>query len=102
MVAGRTYTGLIGTTMQDIAVQESMGPLQDRSIEHLGLTDKAIVHMRRMFLSMARGVRDGNELDLPALMCDYGKVRSAAAVIPRGADWWTNLYGAAESAELEA
>jgi phthalate 4,5-dioxygenase oxygenase subunit len=100
MVAGRTYTGLIGTTMQDIAVQESMGPIQDRSIEHLGLTDKAIVHMRRMLLSMARSVRDGNELDLPALMCDYGKVRSAAAVIPRGADWWTNLYGAAESAEM--
>ena len=100
MTAGRTYTGLTGTTMQDIAVQESMGAIQDRSIEHLGFTDKAIVAMRRMLLSMARSARDGKELDLPVLNCDYGKVRSAAAVISRGEDWWAKLYGSAESAEL--
>ena len=100
MVAGRTYTGLTGTTMQDIAVQESMGPIQDRSIEHLGMTDKAIVHMRKMLLSMARTVRDGRELELPALNCDYGKARSAAGVIPRGEDWWAKLYGSVESPQL--
>jgi phthalate 4,5-dioxygenase oxygenase subunit len=100
MVAGRTYTGLTGTTMQDIAVQESMGPIQDRSIEHLGMTDKAIVYMRKMLLSMARTVRDGRELELPALTCDYGKAGSAAGVIPRREDWWAKLYGSAESPEL--
>src|SRR5258705_1266352 len=93
--AGKTYTGLYGTTMQDIAVQESMGAIQDRSIEHLGLTDKAIVHMRRMFLSMARAQRDGKEPAIPALTSDYGTVRSAAAVIPRGDDCWAKLYGVA-------
>ncbi len=98
---GTTYTGLYGTTMQDIAVQESMGPIQDRSIEHLGMTDKAIVHMRRMLLAFARQVRDGTQPDIPALAADYGQVRSAAAVITRGEDWWEKLYGGAQAAELE-
>jgi phthalate 4,5-dioxygenase oxygenase subunit len=99
--AGKTYTGLYGTTMQDIAVQESMGPVQDRTIEHLGMTDKAIVHMRRMLLAMARQVRDGKEPEIPALTSDYREVRSAAATIARGDDWWERLYGAASASSLE-
>lgn len=98
MHAGKTYTGLYGTTMQDIAVQESMGAIQDRASEHLGMTDKAIVHLRRKLLAMARQVHDGKELDLPSLTCDYGKVRSAAAVISRGEDWWEKFFGAAPAA----
>ncbi|ODV41233.1 hypothetical protein AWV79_26755 [Cupriavidus sp. UYMMa02A] len=93
MKQGKTYTGLYGTTMQDIAVQESMGPIQDRTIEHLGMTDKAIVHMRRLLLNFARDVRDGKELRIAALDADYRNVQSAAAIIPRGEDWWKKLYG---------
>ena len=98
--AGKTYTGLYGTTMQDIAVQESMGPIQDRTIEHLGMTDKAIVHMRRMLLATARQIRDGKEPEIPALNIDYSQVRSAAATINRDDDWWEMLYGAASTASL--
>jgi phthalate 4,5-dioxygenase len=101
IAAGTTYTGLQGTTMQDIAVQESMGPIQDRTNEHLGMTDKAIVHLRRKLLAMARQVRDGKELDLPVLNSDYGKARSAAAVIKRTDDWWEKLFGPAPAAKME-
>jgi phthalate 4,5-dioxygenase oxygenase subunit len=101
IAAGKTYTGLQGTTMQDIAVQESMGPIQDRANEHLGMTDKAIVHLRRKLLAMARQVRDGKELDLSLLNSDYGKVRSAAAVIKRADDWWEKLFGPASAVKMQ-
>jgi len=91
--AGKTYTGLYGTTMQDIAVQESMGPIQDRSVEHLGMTDKAIVRMRRLLLGMAKQTRDGQAPRIKALTCDYRQVKSAAAVVARDEEWWTHLYG---------
>lgn len=100
--AGKTYTGLYGTTMQDIAVQESMGPIQDRTIEHLGMTDKAIVQMRRALLALARQVRDGKPLEIPALTADYGQVKSAASVIDQGKDWWQELYGADAAAPEQA
>jgi len=93
IAVGKTYTGLYGTTMQDIAVQESMGPIQDRSIEHLGMTDKAIVRMRRILLNLARQAADGKEPVIPALECDYAAVKSAAAIVTRGDDWWDRLFG---------
>ena len=42
----KTFTGIVGINNQDLAVQESMGPIVDRSREHLGTTDKAIVAAR--------------------------------------------------------
>ncbi|HEY3657198.1 MAG TPA: Rieske 2Fe-2S domain-containing protein [Steroidobacteraceae bacterium] len=93
MAFGRSYTGLYGTTMQDIAVQESMGPIQDRSDEHLGLTDKAIVRMRKILLGLARQTQEGAEPAIAALRTDYGSIRSAAAVMERGTDWVAQLFG---------
>jgi phthalate 4,5-dioxygenase oxygenase subunit len=93
MALGRSYTGLYGTTMQDIAVQESMGPIQDRSDEHLGLTDKAIVRMRKILLGLARQTQEGAEPAIAALRTDYGSIRSAAAVMERGTDWVAQLFG---------
>jgi hypothetical protein len=43
-----TFTGISGINQQDRAVQESMGPIVDRSREHLGPADKAIVTARRL------------------------------------------------------
>jgi phthalate 4,5-dioxygenase len=44
----RTYTGITGLNTQDYAVQEGMGPITDRSKEHLGTSDKAIIMARRL------------------------------------------------------
>src|SRR4030095_9799951 len=38
-----SYTGIVGVGNQDRAVTESMGPIYDRTKEHLGTTDLAIV-----------------------------------------------------------
>jgi phenylpropionate dioxygenase-like ring-hydroxylating dioxygenase large terminal subunit len=55
----RTFTGISGINTQDVAIQEGMGPIVDRSEEHLGSTDRAIVVLRRMLLEAVRQVAAG-------------------------------------------
>lgn len=55
----KTYTGIKGINTQDFALQEGMGPLVDRSLEHLGTSDKAIVAMRRIMLEAINDVAEG-------------------------------------------
>ena len=49
-----SYTGIAGFTNQDMACQESMGPIVDRTREHLGTSDVAIIRMRRRMLEALR------------------------------------------------
>ena len=42
-------------------VTESMGPIYDRTQEHLGSTDLAIIRMRHILLSAAKGLAEGKE-----------------------------------------
>lgn len=53
------FTGIEGINTQDIAIQEGMGPIVDRSREHLGSTDRAIIQMRRMLLEAIRDIDAG-------------------------------------------
>ena len=55
----QTFSGIAGVNTQDAAVQEGMGPIVDRSQEHLGSTDRAIVTMRRLLLEATRTVEAG-------------------------------------------
>jgi hypothetical protein len=57
----RSFTGIDGINTQDVAVQEGMGPIADRSEEHLGSTDRAIVMMRRLLLEATRTVEAGGK-----------------------------------------
>jgi hypothetical protein len=50
----RNFTGISGIMNQDHAVQESMGPIYDRTREHLGTSDKAVIAMRRLLLDVIR------------------------------------------------
>jgi hypothetical protein len=58
------YTGLPGNRAQDQAVTESMGAVVDRSNEHLGAADTAIIVMRRMLMRMARRLQEGIEPEI--------------------------------------
>ena len=46
-LAGFTLSGVEGIGMQDASLQESMGPIVDRTRENLVPTDKGIVMARR-------------------------------------------------------
>jgi phenylpropionate dioxygenase-like ring-hydroxylating dioxygenase large terminal subunit len=60
------YTGLPGNRAQDQAVTESMGVIFDRSREHLGAADTAIIVMRRLLMRMAQRLADGAEPEIVA------------------------------------
>lgn len=58
----KTFTG-IGTSFNDHdrLATESMGPIYDRSQEHLGATDRGVTRMRRMLLAAIDDVAAGRE-----------------------------------------
>ena len=77
---GRSYSGVEGIAMQDASLQESMGPIQDRTREHLCLTDKGIVGTRSRLLRAAKANREGKPV--PALDPAAQRVRSCAIELP--------------------
>jgi phthalate 4,5-dioxygenase len=56
-----SFTGIPFIPTQDQAMTEGMGYVCDRSEEHLGSSDVAIIHMRRMMLRMLENFGKGNE-----------------------------------------
>src|SRR5919204_6390217 len=56
-----TFTGIDGINTQDRGVQESMGPIVDRSREHLGPADRAIIVARRLLLQAVKTVQEGGD-----------------------------------------
>jgi phthalate 4,5-dioxygenase len=55
--SGRYYSGVPGIAMQDASLQESAGPIVDRSEEYLSSTDMGIVKTRNRLLRIAAGRR---------------------------------------------
>jgi phthalate 4,5-dioxygenase oxygenase subunit len=90
----RSYTGIRGIREEDLAVQESMGPIFDRSGEHLGSADLAVIATRRRLLEAVRGLAEQGSVPYEALHPDSYRVRSAALVLPREVAW---SEGAAEA-----
>ena len=74
--SGKSYSGIEGIAMQDASLQESMGSIQDRTLENLCPTDRGIVMTRRMLLRAAQANRDGGRI--PALDPAEQRVRSCA------------------------
>jgi hypothetical protein len=58
---GRTYSGIEGIAMQDASVQESMGPIQDRTKENLVSTDNGIIMARHRLMKAAKALEKGVE-----------------------------------------
>jgi phthalate 4,5-dioxygenase len=73
--------------LQDAAVQESMGPIVDRSREHLGTTDVGVIRVRQRLLEAALRLRDVGE-EPPGAASPAAYRRSGCQmVLPRDADW---------------
>jgi hypothetical protein len=80
------YTGIKGVQMQDQAVTESMGPIYDRTQEHLASGDSMIIRTRRRLLDAALALANGHPapcVDDP----DAWLQRSGGVVLPRDADF---------------
>ena len=81
--SGTSFTGLTGFGVQDCAIQESMGPIADRSIEHLLSSDIAIAKIRRLMLDTLKDLAAGGEP--PGLDPASYRVRSTRYAAPRDA-----------------
>jgi phenylpropionate dioxygenase-like ring-hydroxylating dioxygenase large terminal subunit len=81
------YTGIYGVPQQDMAMTETMGAIADRSVEHLGTSDGAIIRFRRMLLKAARDLAKGIEPPGVDPAIRYDQVRAAERIIAPGDDW---------------
>lgn len=84
-----TFTGIEGINTQDRAVQESMGPIVDRTKEHLGPADRAISVTRKLLLEATDALERGE--DPLGSKATYDDLRPAEAVYARSADWRADL-----------
>lgn len=80
------FSGIEGIPAQDSAVQESMGTIADRTKEHLGTSDAAIIIFRRRMLAAARALADHGTVP-SALDPKTHRVRSGSLLLPLDADW---------------
>jgi phthalate 4,5-dioxygenase len=80
-----TFTGIEGINAQDRGVQESMGPIVDRSREYLGPADRAIIVTRRLLLQAVKTVEDGG--DPPGVGTSYYPARAVERILPKGVAW---------------
>jgi phthalate 4,5-dioxygenase len=84
-----TFTGIEGINAQDRAIQESMGRIVDRSKEHLGPADKAIIQARKKLRDAVRAVEAGGTPD--GLGTTYYALTAEEGVLPKDADWRREL-----------
>jgi Rieske oxygenase family protein len=78
-----TFTGVPGA-LQDPMAQESMGPIYDRTREHLGTTDAMVIRTRRFLLNAAKALREKGQVppgvDNPALY----RMNSGGVLVDKG------------------
>src|SRR5260221_11778626 len=78
---GRTYSGVEGIGMQDASLQESMGPIVDRTKENLVSTDNGIIMARHRLLRAVKALVEKG-VPPPGITGEHQKVRSAAIGLP--------------------
>jgi phenylpropionate dioxygenase-like ring-hydroxylating dioxygenase large terminal subunit len=84
---GAGYTGIRSLLMQDAAMTCSMGPVFDRSTEHLASADAMVIQVRRRLYNavkahLERGITPSG-VDEPEVY----QVRSGGVYLPADADW---------------
>jgi len=82
-----SWSGITLIPDQDAAIQESMRTVVDRSQEHLGRADLAIVHMRAIMLDSVKAVQEGR--DPVGIRHDFPEpeIRCIVEVHPAAKSW---------------
>jgi phthalate 4,5-dioxygenase oxygenase subunit len=79
--AGITYSGVNGIAIQDASLQESMGPIVNRTKENLVSTDNGIIMARMRLMRAAKALAEKG-VTPPGVDPEHHKIRSAALVLP--------------------
>jgi hypothetical protein len=83
------WSGILdrGNAYEDFAVQESMGPIVDRSKEYLGTCDRVIYRARRQLLDAVRRHQETGELSFAGDEVDFRSIRAVSFAYPGDSDW---------------
>ena len=86
------FTGIEEFLNQDACATESMGPIVDRTKEHLGVSDSYIIQVRRFLLKALRDLQVGKPP--PGLVydsghADFSRSRCDVAYLPANVSWRT-------------
>ena len=84
------FTGIEDFLNHDACATESMGPIFDRSKEHLGVSDKAVIAVRKFLLTSVKELQAGKEP--PHLVRDaqrnwFPHIDCFAYLLPGSAPW---------------
>jgi phenylpropionate dioxygenase-like ring-hydroxylating dioxygenase large terminal subunit len=80
-------SGIKGILTQDHAVCETQGRILDRSKEHLGSSDVAVVAWRRMMIRMARALAEKGEAPAMLTMPAWDQVKAVTVIYPDERTW---------------
>ena len=78
----RTTTGIHGFRVQDLAMVEGLGAISDRTREHLGSSDTALIAMRRLLMRNAAALRDSGTVPPAVRGGDLYHVQGWSDVLP--------------------
>ncbi|HXE16048.1 MAG TPA: Rieske 2Fe-2S domain-containing protein [Stellaceae bacterium] len=83
------WTGILGrgNAYEDFIVQESMGPIVDRSQEFLGTCDVVIVRSRKILLDAIHQYQKDGTLSFTGPEIDFSRIRAISFAYPKGDDW---------------
>lgn len=89
MRSGKSFSGVDGFFAEDFSVLQSMGPIVNRTKEHLAEPDMGIVRMRRLLLKAAIDLQQGIE---PTMVSPEEELRiQAGDGVLRGDEEWQDL-----------
>ena len=81
------YSGIAGVHLQDQAITESMGPIYDRTKEHLGSSDAMVIRVRRRLIAAARALAESGATPPGVDRPEAYRQRSGGVILDEGADW---------------
>jgi phthalate 4,5-dioxygenase oxygenase subunit len=81
------FTGIVGIPTQDMAMWESMGPIADRSKDHPGSSDVAVVQFRRMMVAAAKKFQQGGAAIGTDGSIVHTDLASFEGIVPKSTDW---------------
>jgi len=88
MMRTQNMSGIRGILTQDHAVSETQGRILDRTKEHLGTSDVAVVAWRRQMLRTARALAEKNEAPpMTTAAIDWGQIKAATVVFSSSVSW---------------
>ena len=98
------FTGIEDFLNHDACATESMGAIFDRSQEHLGVSDKAVIAVRRFLLNSVKDLQNGKEP--PHLVQDakgnwFPHVDCFACLLPSDVPWRQRFDYLTRTAEKE-